>query len=188
MISTALACSVETAAVLPPGPVTDSGTDGAAGDSARQDADIPPRPDTGPRPDSGGAADTAPPGDTSPLPDSGSPPMDSAARPDTSPPPDTSIPRDTSPPRDTSMPPTCDSQYGSAPGYILCDTGPSVCEFFTDLDRTRDCAGTCASRGGTCIEQWRNSTASGGECTRADPSPRPCNVTDINDDICVCTL
>lgn len=84
-------------------------------------------------------------------------------------------------------PPSCDSRYGGATGYIYCTETPTECEFFARMDGVRTCTSTCAAFGGTCLRRWRDEDFPGGECVHMDTASRPCGTTGNDTDICVCT-
>jgi len=84
-------------------------------------------------------------------------------------------------------PPSCDTLYGGASGYILCVETPTECEFYTTNNRVRTCSSTCASFGGTCLRRWRDAAGAGNECVHRDSSPRGCGAVGNVTDICVCS-
>jgi len=189
-------CSLETGASVDPRTTdsnagsdsgdSDSATDTSTGVDTGGGSDTGTPMDTGMAIDTGMAMDTGMGVDTGGGSDTGAP-MDTGTAVDTGTTPDTGTAMDTGTGVDTAAPPSCFDRYGTAPGYVSCRETATECEFFTELGMTRTCAGTCATRGGTCLRQWRNVTSSGGECTHADSTFRSCDVPMLNDDICICT-
>lgn len=89
-------------------------------------------------------------------------------------------PPDLGPPIDAG-PPSCDSLYGAAHGYMLCQERPSECEFYTILDGG-NCRDRCTGLGGTCVTGYGNTGLA--PCVRM--SNDPCGLL-RGDEICVCT-
>jgi hypothetical protein len=92
-------------------------------------------------------------------------------------PPDTGPP-DVGPP-DTG-PPSCNTQYGSAAGYELCEERPTECEFLSLLEGMRSCRTTCEALGGRCIRAYSDLG-----CVRQG-DPFGCDEFH-GDDICICS-
>jgi len=118
--------------VLPPGPALgpDAGPEGgSAGDGGAvpSDAGAPPTDAAAPEPDA-----------AAPEPDAAAPEPDAAA-----PEPDAAV----------EPPPSCDAQYGGAPGYRYCSETETSCTFYTQPGGA-SCDATCAAAGGTCLDSW----------------------------------
>lgn len=81
-------------------------------------------------------------------------------------------------------PPSCDSQYGTAIGYMPCAERATECEFAALLESVRTCGTTCAALGGHCIDAYRNEVPFP-PCERQG-TPIGCDVFH-GDDICICS-
>lgn len=76
-------------------------------------------------------------------------------------------------------PATCDSIYGAATNFDLCEATPTSCRFYV-LTNEDSCTNLCASFGGACIDNYD------GSCASAIGS-QGCNVVHL-DQVCICTL
>jgi len=77
---------------------------------------------------------------------------------------------------------SCTSQYGAAPGFVLCKETSTECEFSTVLDSLTSCTAVCGGLGGECMTVWRNGAA----CEYLPQET--CGTTAYYDVICVCSL
>lgn len=119
--------------------------------------------------------------------DSGGSPSDAPDAPslDTGPPdvgPLDTGPPDAGPP--DAGPSTCDSQYATAVGYVLCGERAAECEFVSTLEGVRTCGTTCAALGGRCLDAYRNELPFP-PCERQGTAIG-CDVLH-QDDICICS-
>jgi hypothetical protein len=86
-------------------------------------------------------------------------------------------PPDAGPP-DTG-PPSCNSQYGTAGGYLLCAERATECEFNAQLNGGT-CGTLCTAFGGRCIDGYSDI-----DCMR-NGAPIGCDQMH-QDDICICS-
>lgn len=81
----------------------------------------------------------------------------------------------------------CDMFFGGVADYELCDVpNAGQCEFAVTLDGG-NCFDLCDSLGSMCVDAFHNSTGGGGDACVPASFTHDC-FTDVNDEICVCTL
>ena len=78
---------------------------------------------------------------------------------------------------------TCDGQYGSAAGYVLCKDGSQGCEFKVDLDNKTNCGEVCSTLGGQCTATFDDGVSA---CSYISGA-KPCDAKYVSA-ICQCVL
>ena len=80
----------------------------------------------------------------------------------------------------------CDMFFGAVPDYEFCEVpAPDVCSFSVTLGGG-NCFELCDSLGSLCINAFQNDTDEGDACT-PEAFGHNC-FTNVNDEICVCTI
>ncbi len=102
---------------------------------------------------------------------------------------DAALPPDATPVSNTpdaSVADLCTAKYGDVPGYQLCSTTATDCQFIA-LNGDISCTQHCSARGGTCVEVLDNKV---GSCTDLEPDQTgiDCNTTGKTDLLCRCSV
>lgn len=87
---------------------------------------------------------------------------------------------------DASVADLCTAKYGDVPGFQLCSTTATNCQFIA-LNGDISCTQHCSARGGTCVEVVDNKV---GSCTDLEPDQTgiDCNTTGKTDLLCRCSV